>query len=290
MSFNYEELSRTEIFDLLRRWRENNERRSEDVLDLSEAIAEDPLHKLGSEKYVVMEQVIYAALDCHYYSIAKSWILMLSEEFPGSLRVLRYKAACLEAEEKYEEALDVLDNIIKTDETNSAARKRRVAILKAQGLIQEAIKELVEYLKKFMSDMEAWQELSELYLQVQEYSKAAYCAEELILHQPHNHLMHQRLADIRYTMGGVDNMELAKAYYCQALKLNPENMRALLGLFLVTNTLLSHYKSSGSAKRKEAFKLSQWAQSEAKKIQRSAQPPPTIPALTNMMLSLAVSD
>ncbi|XP_046967150.1 ER membrane protein complex subunit 2-A-like [Vanessa cardui] len=290
MSFNYDELTHAEIFDLLRQWRENNERRSEDVLYFSEVIVEDPLHKLGSEKYVVMEQVIYAALDCHYYTIAKLWIMMLSEEFPGSLRVLRYKAACLEAEEKYDEAMEVLDSIIKADETNSAARKRRVAILKAQGLIQEAIKELVDYLKKFMSDMEAWQELSELYLQVQEYSKAAFCAEELILHQPHNHLMHQRLADIRYTMGGVDNMELAKSYYCQALKLNPENMRALLGLFLVTNALLSHYKSSGSAKRKEVFKLSQWAQSEATKVQRKAQPPPTIPALTNMMLSLSVGD
>lgn len=51
-----------------------------------------------------------------------------------------------------------------------------------------------------MSDVEAWQELCELYLQVQEYSRAAFCAEELILHQPHNHLMHQKLADIRYTM------------------------------------------------------------------------------------------
>ncbi|CAH2085855.1 unnamed protein product [Euphydryas editha] len=148
MSYNYDELSRTEIFDLLRQWRENNERRSEDVLDLFEAIVEDPLQKLGSEKYVVMEQVIYAALDCHYYSIAKSWILMLSEEFPGSLRVLRYKAACLEAEEKYDEAMEILDNIISADVTNSAARKRRVAIFKAQGLIQEAIKELVDYLKK----------------------------------------------------------------------------------------------------------------------------------------------
>lgn len=51
-----------------------------------------------------------------------------------------------------------------------------------------------------MSDVEAWQELSELYLQVQEYARAAFCAEELLLHQPHNHLAHQRLADIRYTM------------------------------------------------------------------------------------------
>lgn len=44
--------------------------------------------------------MIYAALDCHFIGIAKSTILMLSEEFPGSLRVMTFKALCFEAEEK----------------------------------------------------------------------------------------------------------------------------------------------------------------------------------------------
>jgi hypothetical protein len=50
-----------------------------------------------------------------------------------------------------------------------------------------------------MIDQEAWQELSELYLTEQEYGKAAFCMEELILHNPHNHLFHQRYAEIKYT-------------------------------------------------------------------------------------------
>ncbi|KAF9820696.1 hypothetical protein SFRURICE_006718 [Spodoptera frugiperda] len=291
MSYNFEELTYSEAKDLLRQWRENNERRSEDVMELWTTVLSDDLGKLGNEKHLVLEQVIYAALDCHSYGVATMCIYILSNEFPGSMRVMRHKAALLEAEEKYDEALEVLDSIIKADETNSAARKRRVAILKAQGLISEAIKELVDYLKKFMSDVEAWQELCSLYLQVQEYSRAAFCAEELILHQPHNHLMHQRLADIRYTMGGVENMELAKTYYCQALKLNPENMRALLGLFLVTNNLLNHYKSAGnSSKRKEVWKLCQWAQSSAARRQRAARALPPTPDLSQMMLALAITD
>ena len=49
---------------------------------------------------------------------------------------------------RYDEALEVLDSIVKRDETNAAPRKRRVAILKAKGRISEAIKELTEYLKK----------------------------------------------------------------------------------------------------------------------------------------------
>lgn len=51
-----------------------------------------------------------------------------------------------------------------------------------------------------MSDVEAWQELCELYLQCQDYQKAVFCAEELLLHQPHSHLFQQKVADIRYTM------------------------------------------------------------------------------------------
>lgn len=51
-----------------------------------------------------------------------------------------------------------------------------------------------------MSDLEAWHELCNLYLAEGEYSKAAFCMEEVLLHNPHSHLIHQRLAEIRYTM------------------------------------------------------------------------------------------
>lgn len=50
-----------------------------------------------------------------------------------------------------------------------------------------------------MSDQEAWHELCDLYLQEHEYSKAAFCMEELILHNPHSHLIYQRYAEIKYS-------------------------------------------------------------------------------------------
>lgn len=51
-----------------------------------------------------------------------------------------------------------------------------------------------------MSDQEAWHELCNLYMAEGEFGKAAFCMEELLLHNPHSHLYHQRLAEIRYTM------------------------------------------------------------------------------------------
>lgn len=51
-----------------------------------------------------------------------------------------------------------------------------------------------------MADQEAWHELCNLYLSEGEYGKAVFCMEELLLHNPHSHLFHQRLGEIRYTM------------------------------------------------------------------------------------------
>lgn len=92
-----------------------------------------------------------------------------------------------------------------------------------------------------MSDEEAWQELSELYLSEEEYAKAAFCMEEVILISPHNHLYHQRYAEIKYTQGGYDNLEIARSHYCLALKLSPNNMRALYGIFLVSITFFYNF-------------------------------------------------
>uniref|UniRef100_A0A1B0CR55 ER membrane protein complex subunit 2 n=1 Tax=Lutzomyia longipalpis TaxID=7200 RepID=A0A1B0CR55_LUTLO len=261
MAYNsYEDLSWSEVRDLFRKWREDNERRSEDVVSLWEAVLEEKQQKLGNERHLILEQVIIAALDCGQIDVADSCIMSLSAEFPGSLRVQKYRAMRLEALEQYDDALDLLDAIIRKDETNAAPRKRRIAIMKARGRTADAIKELCDYLKKFMSDQEAWHELCNLYLAEGDYAKAAFCMEEVLLHNPHSHLIHQRLGEIRYTMGGIENIEIAKSYYSQAIKLNSCNIRALYGLYLCCGHI-SNSKATLS-KRKEAQKLGQWALSQ----------------------------
>ncbi|KIH56882.1 hypothetical protein ANCDUO_12934 [Ancylostoma duodenale] len=54
----------------------------------------------------------------------------------------------------------------------------------------------------------------------------------IVYEQPLNTLYLRRLADIRYTQGGQENIELARAYYEQAAKLNPADLRALYGIVL----------------------------------------------------------
>jgi len=38
---------------------------------------------------------------------------------------------------------------------------------------------------------------------------------------------------IKYTQGGQENVELARKYFAQAMKLNAHNTRAIYGFFLV---------------------------------------------------------
>lgn len=137
-----------EVRDLFRKWRDDNERRSDEVVQLWENVLEEKFHKLDNEKHLVLEQVIIAAFDCDKLNVADKCILKLTTDFPNSLRVEKYKAMRFEIMNCYDDALEAINIIISHDETNAAPRKRKVAILKAQGKTTEAIKELCEYTKK----------------------------------------------------------------------------------------------------------------------------------------------
>jgi len=247
----------------LRKWREDNARRSEETVEIWEHVLSRRPHSLGDEIWIVYEQVCIAALDCARLDIAQECLTALYEKFPDSRRVLKLQAMRFEAMNKYAEANEYYDKLIKDDESNPVYRKRKVAICKAQGKTQEAIKELNEYLKKFMNDTEAWLELATLYLNDLDYPKASYCVEELILSHPRDHLFHQLYAEIKYSQGGRDNLELAKSYYAEASKLNPENVRALWGLFMTAGQLVG--KETGQ-KKKDLSNVIVWASDQLLKI------------------------
>ncbi|KAF6213514.1 hypothetical protein GE061_011234 [Apolygus lucorum] len=276
----------SEARDLVRKWREDNARKSQELVEIWESTLKDKVHKLGDEQFQVLEQVCIGAIDCHRIDVAEYCLKKLTSQFKDSSRILLLSAMEFEAVEMYDDAIEILDAMIKRDETNPAPRKRKIAILRSRGRTIEAIKALTDYLKRFAIDQEAWQELCDLYLIEQEYGKAAFCMEELILHNPHNHLFHERLAEIRYTQGGFDNLESARSYYCQALKLNRNNMRALFGLYLTAYSIATSQKCV-SAKKKEAHSLMSWAMKRiSQRYKETAADKSQIDALEGLMGSL----
>ncbi|KJH42804.1 1-pyrroline-5-carboxylate dehydrogenase [Dictyocaulus viviparus] len=236
----------------LREWRERNSRRSEEVVELWEHVVSRSLSLLGDELWIVYEQVCVAALDCARLDLANECISVLNNRFPRSNRVLRLQAMHYEAAEQFDSALALYEQLIEDDPTNNSFRKRKVALFLAQGLRLEAIRELNDYLKAciFLNDTEAWLQLSDLFLAESDLAKAAHCLEECVLAAPLNTLYLRRLADIRYSQGGLENIELARAYYEQAAKLNPSDLRALYGIILCATYLTNHMKGTGGEKKR----------------------------------------
>ena len=56
------------------------------------------------------------------------------------------------------------------DPTNPFPYKRRASMFKSQGKMDFAVKELNKYLSKFQSDVSAWKELADIYIEIQKYS------------------------------------------------------------------------------------------------------------------------
>lgn len=274
----------------MRQWRDEPLRNSEEITELGECLILEHGNKLGDELWTIYEQVFLASIDCRKMDLATMCLRELKTQFPKSIRVEKLNAMRLEAFDKYEEAEQIYNKILEAEPANAVVRKRLVAILKAQNRVGEAIKELNEYLKKFMSDQEAWTELAELYISQQDHKKAKFCMEELILMNPHNHLFHQRYAEILYTLGGNENMEKARKYFAQALKLDNNNMRALFGFFLASAQLANTSKEAKT--KKENSKFAAWAATQVNERYQSvsqAQEEDNLSGLENMLESLQIA-
>ncbi|CAG8448379.1 426_t:CDS:2 [Funneliformis caledonium] len=232
VSFDYKTAVTT-----LQELRKSGERKSELVVFLGESlINRGYTGKLGDEVWSVYEQIFIAALDLENDQLTIKCLENLNKRFPGSPRVKILEGMKLEADDKLDSALALYEDILKEDEANIAASKRRIAVYKAKGQDGQAIDALTRYLDAVYNDAEAWLELSALYLNYHLYQQAGFCLEELILLQPQNHFYHLKYAEVLYTS---DNIPVALKQFCRVLELCEDNIRALCGIKLCTSRLLN---------------------------------------------------
>jgi Flp pilus assembly protein TadD len=135
------------------------------------------------------------------------------------VRVRRLHALDHEARGDYKDAVDIYDEILRGDPVNSYCLKRKAAVLRSLGRLEEARKQLNDYVQVYSSDAAAWQELCELYIVEESLELARFCAEELVLLEPANFFYHLQLAEILYALGGKNNYADARRYYAQSLEL-----------------------------------------------------------------------
>jgi tetratricopeptide (TPR) repeat protein len=120
----------------------------------------------ATELYVLCEQYIWSCLMLEKPEDGMVALQILSQKFgERSPRVGKLWGMTLEAQGRFEEALKLYDELLQNDPINASIIKRKIAMLKSQHRLPEAITQLVAYVDIFMTDTEAWIELCELYRQ-----------------------------------------------------------------------------------------------------------------------------
>jgi tetratricopeptide (TPR) repeat protein len=188
-----------------------------------------------------LEQLFIAALDTKKSLLAETFLNQMSQKFTNSGRVLMLQGMYHESLGDYPLADSFYEKALERDETNSLAAKRQISLLLAQNKIKEAVASLKQYLEVFMQDLEAWSQLSQLYIQLHMYQQAAFCLEELLLQKPHAPFYQIRYADLQMSLG---DWPLAIKYYSSTLVHCEDQLRAVYGLYTACQSLLINIKEN----------------------------------------------
>lgn len=185
---------------------------------------------LKEDVWAVYEQVCLAALHLGMMAWSAHCVEKLIEKFPDSKRVKRIYALYREAVGEWEEAAELYKQLLIDAPENTFARKRFIAIRRAQGKTVDAIEAANKYLQICETDRDAWHELGEMYMEEAQIGKAMFCFEDVILQDCRNTYAVLSYAEMAFSSG--QDFDTARKYFCLACEVDDRNVRALWGLFL----------------------------------------------------------
>eukprot|EP00347_Sterkiella_histriomuscorum_P010177 403377310 len=194
--------------------------------------------EINDQTYYLIEEAFYASLDLKQADWANAFLRIITKNFPQSVKTMRMLGMLFEALQEHEKARDIYAELLVNNPNDFQAVKRLVALERDNNKSNEAIAILNKYLEINQQDMEAWLELSDIYLSKLNFGKAQFCYEEVLSMQPSNFIVNLRFAEMLYSQGGPENLDnyyMARKYFSHALSLIDEKVgnmqaRALWGL------------------------------------------------------------
>jgi len=209
-------------------------------------------------RVALLEQICLCSLDIGRHDLADKCLEQLRKSGieKESVRFRRLLARCLEASGEYDDANRIYDSFLVDNPASVIALQRKYCILKAQQQQQsdsgkmkiepeKVIAALNDYLGQNMADVSGWYEMAELRMSLGDYKGAAYALEQVILGCPLDGDIHCQLAEVYATLGGLDNLTLARKHMAQSLELDSSNVRAQFGLVTIANQYLEESTNVG---------------------------------------------
>lgn len=219
-------------------------------------------------KTAALEQICLSAIDTDNHALAEICLDELkkqtsnntnsgsddsiTDKSSSNVRYERLLGRCLEAANDYDGALSLYDKMLKENPSNLVALQRKYCILRSQMAsgsteANAVVEALNEYLGQQLNDVSGWYEMSQLRLSLGDYKGAAFALEQVVLGCPIDADIHRQLGEVYSTIGGSENISIARKHMAQALELDPTNVRAQMGLMYVANQYLE--ESAGASKK-----------------------------------------
>jgi ER membrane protein complex subunit 2 len=141
--------------------------------------------------------------------------------FPKNIKSMRLLGMFYEAQNNTFKAQELYLEILEGTPEDNFTMKRLISLYRNNDLPNDAISMINKYLEINQIDEDAWMELCDIYLSRQNFQKAQYCYEELIVINPQNYQYNIKYAEILYSQQqsqpSIGTLELARKYFSHAL-------------------------------------------------------------------------
>jgi tetratricopeptide (TPR) repeat protein len=186
----------------LANYRSHNTRASQDIFDKGSVVLKSGgASRLGDNWWDFLEQLALASIDVGRLEVADECIHLLLGKFPESPRVDVLAGIRMEASESPAMALAYYDGLLETDPSSAVFWKRRISVLRRMGKVEKTVEELNQFLDTFYNDVDAWNELADIYAECNQYTSSLQALSHLLLLNPQNSFYFLKFAETAYTSG-----------------------------------------------------------------------------------------
>ena len=191
---------------------------------------------IGIEENVLLKKLFFIHLELKNYQPALNIVIKLIKSFGKDRQLLRMYGEESEIDPKGSEIpLRQYKVMMLNDQNDKESIKKYIMFMKSsvdlknKQTINDYIELWNQYLEVFMNDPDGYNELSQVYLMVNEYDKAAFCLEELLLHSPNDYKILNKLGDIFTSKNNVEDAKTAINFYSRSILIYP-TPRAFFGI------------------------------------------------------------
>ena len=192
--------------------------------------------QIGIEENFLYKKLFFIHLELKNYKEAMNILVKLLKEFGRDKKLLRMYGEESEIDPKGGDIpMRQYKSMMINDQNDNESIKKYIYFMKISVDLnnKQTINDYIElwnfYLDVYMNDPDAYNELAQIYLMANEYDKAIFCLEELLLHSPDDYKIMNKLGDIYCSKNNSADAKIAIKYYSQSVLINP-TPRAFFGI------------------------------------------------------------